>query len=350
MKNPLSYKKLSLLAGILLMPFLGWSQGSVLDSPVIQSSYGMENFSTPFHSDGLNETSREITLDDFRYIPWEKNLYSLSENGDSLQLNPLEKSAGLAFLGSAAVPGLSQAFHKNWIRAGIYLAAEATLIYLYAYNESEAQTGEDRYKQFANNNWSVVNYAKWLVDYNHYHGRNLDVTYDDLAAQGQTINGEPPAYEINVDWQRVNIRRLRDLEEKTLHHYKDGGTGLVFSHHLPSYGSQQYYELISKYYQYGPGWRDYYTGIPYPQRTMTNTLYELNFTDADMPGQWKKGARLADEFNDHYRVASNMLTVLILNHIVSAFDAFFTVQLRDAKIEATSGNSMQQYLKVKMSF
>jgi hypothetical protein len=56
------------------------------------------------------------------------------------------------------------------------------------------------------------------------------------------------------------------------------------------------------------------------------------------------GRDQAAEFNDHYRFSKNMLSLLILNHFISAFDAYFTVRLQNRQIEAgTSGIPGMQF-------
>ena len=283
----------------------------------------------------------------FRYSPVNDGLYRMNEEGGNLVFNAIREKSGWAFLGSAAIPGFSQAVHKNWIRAGAYFAAEASLVFLYAYHQSEGIKADDRYHDYADNNWSVVNYAKWVVDYNKYHDTEAaqGLEYEDVFADDVQINDTPPApaYDTDIDWDRVNIHDLRKLEENTPFITKSGQQLENFSHVLPSYGSQQYYELISKYYQYGPGWKDFYNR---PQ----SELYELSWEGDDMSSGFLKGARMADEFNDHYRTASRMVSLLIVNHIVSAFDAYFTVKLGNSEISAEAGNSLQRMTRIQYSF
>ena len=91
---------------------------------------------------------------------------------------------------------------------------------------------------------------------------------------------------------------------------------------MPDYGSQQYYELMSKYPQFGPGWRDW-----------NNLMNDVNRRNDGMPGMWNAHARMGVIFNDHYQISSNMASVILLNHMVSAFDAYFTVKIRNTRIE-----------------
>lgn len=258
------------------------------------------------------EQAAPVTLADFHYVPADDDL-----NGNG-PLQPLRDKAGLAMLGSAAVPGLGQAANRKWVRAGLYALVEAVSWTLYIKHFSDARSQEDRYHNFADNNWSVVKYAKWLVDYNNFH-EGTNIQYNDL---GQNLNGEP-AYNTEKDWARVDIEKLRALERQTYYYDSQGRQYEHFSHEIPDYGSQQYYELMSKYYQFGAGWSDF------PQSKVV-----LDWNTQAMSDNFHRGADLAERFNDNYRFAGNMLTLLIVNHFVSAFDALFTVQVMHNRLEA----------------
>ena len=245
---------------------------------------------------------------------------------------PVREKAGWALLSSAVIPGSGQAANKKWARAGLYFLAEAVLVGVYLKGAHDARVEERRYKQFANNNWSVVNYARWLVEY--HKQNNLSNSYiDELALH---IEGKTADYHPDSDWSKVDIELLRNVERNTPFVYPEY-IGNNFSHVMPDYGSQQYYELISKYYQYGPGWNDF------------TTQYELNWNGSDMPDNFIMGARLADDFNDSYRLAGNMVSFLILNHIVSAFDAYLTVKIKNRKLE-TETNLLNPHRTFTLKF
>lgn len=245
---------------------------------------------------------------------------------------PVKEEAGWALLSSAVIPGSGQAVNKKWIRAGLYFLAEAVMIGVYLKSSHDARVEERRYKQFANDNWSVVNYAQWLVEY--HEQNNLSNRYiDDLE---QHIEGKNAAYNPDSDWAKIDIELLRNVERNTPFVYPEH-IGNNFSHVMPDFGSQQYYELISKYYQYGPGWNDF------------SAQYQLNWDGSGMPDNFIFGARLANDFNDSYRLAGNMVSFLILNHIVSAFDAYLTVKIKNQKLE-TETNLLNPHRTFTLKF
>ncbi len=291
----------------------------------------------PVTSPGAPEKNREpLTMDDFKY----KSSISY-QNAGSL-MNPVRSKPGLALLSSAVLPGSGQAANSKWLRAGAYLAAEALLMTVHFTRLNDAKNQERQYEQFANNNWSVVTYAKWLVNY--YDQNNLsNSAIDELRGQ---VEGLSPSYNTQADWSVVDIELLRRVERNTPFIYPDG-SGNNFSHVMPDYGSQQYYELISKYYQYGPGWRDF--GSNQNGGTLDNP-YKLNWDGTDMPFNFFRGSSLAERFNDNYRLAGNMLSLIVLNHIVSAFDAFLTVKIRNNRIKAEANPLKLQSFSVKYHF
>src|SRR5690625_5571888 len=127
-----------------------------------------------------------------------------------------------------------------------FIAVEAAGIYLAVEQRNKAVAGEREYERFADNNWSVVEYSNWLIDYHHVHGIN-NPYIDQLRSE---VAGAEATYDTRVDWQQVDINLLRNVERNTPYLTTDDEIANQFSHTLPSYGSQQYYELIATYYQY----------------------------------------------------------------------------------------------------
>ena len=256
-------------------------------------------------------------------------------NRNSSILNSTRTNPGIAFATSALIPGTGQAANGKWVRAGVYFATEVVgLIYHFDRN-AKAREQEKAYEQFTHNNWSVVAYAEWLVNYSQQH--DLNNGWQSLEAE---ILGNDPNWEnTREDWNQVPISTLRNVENQTPFIFKDR-IGSNFSHELPDYGSQQYYELISKYYQYQPGWRDWYTEITTAQN-QDISMYRYFWNGEDEPFDlFYEGRNRAQEFNQNYRAAGNILKLLVVNHIVSAFDALFTVQLKNSRIE-TEANLMK---------
>lgn len=242
---------------------------------------------------------------------------------------------GLAFLSSAILPGSAQAANQSWIRSGLYFAVEAASIFFIIDYHNRGVRGEQRYEQFADDNWSVVQYATWLVDYHDYHG--IDNPHlEDLRAH---VDGANPAFDTDIDWNRIDIDLLRDVERNTPYLTPDALSTSNFSHILPQYGSQQYYELIAKYFQYQAGWMDY---------DLNQFLIDRNGALASP--LFFEGIRKAEQFNDDFRRSRNFMILLLTNHIFSAFDAYFTFSLKQNRLQASSSAMPGRQLQLQYNF
>lgn len=239
-----------------------------------------------------------------------------------------------SFFSSLIIPGSGQIKNKSWWKAGIFMAVEVASIYLFVDYRNDARTGERSYEKWANRNWSVVQYSNWLVQYHEIN--NLDNPHiEDLR---DMLNGEEAAFDVQIDWEKVNLDVLHDVEQNTPYITSDAELANDFSHTLPQYGSQQYYELISKYYQYQAGWKDYdnfhdsigHTGVFY------NDRYQIDRGGAYASPFFYEGAQLGDQFNSDFRRSGYFVSVLIANHLISAFDAYFTLKVKQNRLRATS--------------
>ncbi len=257
----------------------------------------------------------QISIQDFRYNSSSSTfgMVNTSTDGSSGFLGTIAERPGLALLSSAIIPGLGQAANGQWWKTAIFAGIEIGAIALMIERRNHAQKVERQYNQMADENWSVVQYTQFLIEYS-----NLDLRIEDfLTPEGMErflndgfIN---PAFNNDIDWATINLSALNEAEAATIYR----STGMFFSHVVPAYGSQQYYELVSKYFQYGPGWIDW-----------NGDISIVDGGIEDMSEMWREHARIESEFNEAYRFSNNMIMVLLVNHVFSAFDAFITSRLR----------------------
>lgn len=292
---------------------------------------------------------KDIQLSDFRFEP--------AASASSSFLDIPRTKPGAALLASAIIPGSGQAVNGKWVRAGVYVAAEIAGILFHIDQNNKARKQEKAYEYYTHQNWSVVAYSQWLVQYSQSYNLNND--WEQLAT---AINGKQPDWDNTTrDWNKVNLALLHEVERKTSYLFDDPAGCLpetcrrasTFSHTLPEYGSQQYYELISKYYQYQPGWRDYYNTAINTQSSSYNPNHVFAFMSSGqhLPSTFFYiGRDRAQEFNDNYRLAGNILKLLIVNHVVSAFDAFFTVQLKNGRLETHTSLLSYEQLSLTWHF
>jgi len=87
------------------------------------------------------------------------------------------------------------------------------------------------------------------------------------------------------------------------------------THSLPSTKTQQYYEMIGKYNQFKAGWNDWEENGP--DMTSNRDYYET----------------MRDKSNKYLIRASYCTMIALANHVISAFDAAFTIRKLNRKIE-----------------
>ena len=249
---------------------------------------------------------------------------------------------GLALLSSGVLPGSGQFVNKNWIRGSLYAALEVAALYMVVEFDNRGDRGKQRYENYADQNWSVTQYAKWMVEYHDVNGLD-NPALEELRTM---VAGLDPAFDTSIDWNNIDIDILRAVERNARFVTPDALSNSTFSHILPGYGSQQYYELISKYYQFQAGWKDYFDY----HETNSTSPFLIARDGSYASSMFFRGASLADEFNNDLRTSKNFRMVLIANHVLSAFDSFFTFKLKQNRIQATTSMAPSRYLQLNVNF
>ncbi len=219
-----------------------------------------------------------------------------AENWGNQSLQYKQKSPTKAFLLSLAVPGLGQYYYGSKIKPLIFVGAEAVSWMMYFKFDDDGNDLTDEFNAYNRLHWSRDDYAAYL---NAFWG----VTSDTLINPGD------------------------------------------ITHHLPTTNTQQYYEMTGKYDQFAWGWDD--AVLSKNNVTLDDILANPNNfprIDPDNPESIPSSTRrLAYETkrknaNDKFDQAKNMSYVAMFNHLISAFEAFFTTKshnedLRKAKNE-----------------
>lgn len=216
------------------------------------------------------------------------NSYSESLKTGTVQV-PGRKSPFLAGLFSIILPGSGEAYSGSYWKAAAFLAVEAAAIGATIYYNKRGDEETVNFQNYANANWSAVRYAEWLNKYAPELAQNI---------QG-TIHIDPDASK--KPWDRVNFAEINSIERQLP----------TFSHQLPPYADQQYYELIGKYKQFNHGWA----------QSDPNTSEYLN----NIPQQMLDYAKMHILPDDtYYKYSSRAMVVVIINHVLSAVDAAWT--------------------------
>ena len=232
---------------------------------------------------------------------------------NSSALPPLEgisgtKSPWLAAALSAAVPGSGEFYSKSYLKSAIFFGAEVATWIVYGVYTKRGNDRTDEYEDFANVHWSVVDYALWMNQYK-----------DCSIAVGPNTNLPPHQ---RVDWNQLNVCE-RSIQG--------------FSHLLPPFDTQQYYELIGKYAQYTPGWDDADPTIDYALRENLDKISPRFGFYRDMRGD-------ANELLDVARLAIN---VVVLNHVLSALDGAWSASRHNRSLQASARVQIRRFGEVR---
>ena len=231
------------------------------------------------------------------------DLDSLTQANVKIGTEPARKSPILAGALSLVLPGSGEFYSKSYLKGGLFLAVEvAGWIVAYSYDKKGDRQTDDVFQNFADAHWSVVRYAEWI---NFYKNPTPNVP----------ISNNTDAQ----SWERVNWEELNAAERWI--QAQGGAVSYGFTHTLPSHGQQQYYELIGKYHQFSSGWDDYAGGSDFFQLSSRFLAY------SDMRGQ----------ANRYYNLASAALSVVVVNHVLSAIDAYFTAASFNKSLHAEAG-------------
>ena len=195
------------------------------------------------------------------------------------------KSTSKGFLLSLLLPGAGEYYAESKIKAGVFLGLEALLWVGYLSYHGKAENKEDEYIDFANTNWSKEAYSDSML----------------------TIYG------VDIDTIQTGTKLVSDYDS------------VVIVEHLPDTKTQQYYEMIGKYDQFRYGWDDFdRENFLTPHRN-----FYLN---------------LRDDSNKLFDNARYSLIAIIGNHILSGFDAVWSVKRYNKK----AGGFSQLDMKIRL--
>jgi hypothetical protein len=239
--------------------------------------------------------------------------------GEEMALPTPYKSPWLAAGLSLLVPGAGEFYAESYWKAAIFVAIDVVAIAIAVRANEKGNDQTSFYQYFANGHWSVVKYAEYAQT---------------LAPTGKTyawrVAGTEGMNAWDRPWTQVNWSELNRMERDIAGYY---------SHTLPPYGEQQYYELIGKYPQFNQGWDDSPAAFTYGDPLSTHFL-------------WYSTER--GRANTYYENATRWVTIAVINHILSAVDAAWSanlynkaqVSLSTRFVPAQDGYTMMSLLKL----
>ncbi len=251
----------------------------------------------------------------------------------------VRRSVPLAFGLSALIPGAGQAYNQQWKKALVAVGVEAVVLTIWSVTRSRGRSAEDDFRALAHRNWNPGRYATWLNDYVTFLERDFGLTVIGPAVSVPSgIDFSQPgswsAQELAV--VRGMFDQIRAIERQVFH----PETGATFTHQLPGFGEQQYYELIGKYFQFAPGWADYPAWID--SEGVFTIAIDPEFTGEDgskpnVSPMFFSYARDHAGAQDLLRVASRLSTLFVVNHLIAGIDAAVTAKLGNDRIDTRLG-------------
>lgn len=224
---------------------------------------------------------------------------------DAAGRNHAGKDGRKAVLFSAIIPGTGEAYAGSWWKAAGFFLSEVTLWVVKDYYHDRGDRKYTDVKSYADLHWSEDRY--WTYVY----WKGISNGYTDLpwnSAWDAYIQNHQP---LPADVLNQAKSKLREWESRLP----------GFTHILPGTKTQQYYEMIGKYTtQFGPAWDDasYFETYNAPLGVITpNNKYYMDLRKLS---------------NELYAKARTMGQLIILNHIISAIDAGFTVKWKNQKM------------------
>jgi len=235
---------------------------------------------------------------------------AFQETKDSLENQPLQsrdyKSPILSGAMSAVLPGAGQFYNKDYWKTALFLAIEAAAITIGVVNDNKGDEQTEKFESIANERWDAGKYARWTID-------NMDEHLESVIGHGHSSSEYTDLF-LDEDRTVVNWEALNRMERDI---------GGWYSHQLEIYGEQQYYEMIGKYPQFNPGWDDFDENSSFTYTNEHQDPVTPHFDDYS--GERGKA-------NDYYNIASTAVTIVVINHIISAVEAAWSSSRYNKKL------------------
>ena len=233
----------------------------------------------------------------------ESNSLNITKVKQTVSPTEGKKKSVLLGLGlSALLPGAGEFYGGNILKAAIFFGIEAIGWGTYAYFQHKGNVQTDKFQAYADQYWSVRTYANWLL------------------SQGFQGAGGINPNEPNLETLRNEIMVCEQQN---------------FSHTLPIYGSQQFYELIGKYQNFEAGWTNL-AHVPTKDHGPYN--YETYHDPVFVNYAFDRQAA-----NDYYDHGTTAIMIVVINHVLSAADAAWTVSVFNKKIGMKTGMELKRY-------
>lgn len=236
------------------------------------------------------------------HIPLEKRFKQKAQKNFFSQDKTSQLSASRSFLYSLVLPGAGQYMNGDKVRSYVYIAAEILGWTLYSSFTSDGDNQTKVVEAYVNNTETGFDRIRFYR--NLYEAKHGSASAP-AALQGSDVNGAFSALKSNSDL----YAELRALENEL-------GDGV---HSLPETKTQQYYEMVGKYYMFFHGWKhadlaDIKVGDTSDSSARPKHILNY-FSERDL-------------MNKAYKKATWAISGVIINHIVSSIEAYISQKRR----------------------
>ncbi len=267
---------------------------------------------------GENSTQFKFNFNHQKYNLIEK--IKMQTQQESAKEN--QKKSGIkAALLSAAIPGAGEFYTESYWKSALFAVIEVAAWSGYFVYEDKGDSKDKVMKRFGDASWSEQRYWSRVYD------RAIEENVWEGALLSPGDNGNLLESEI-----ADNIEKLRGIE--TSGHFS------YFSHTLPRTKTQQYYEMIYKYpSQFGAGW----TELGELGEDIDWAYYENGKNLDRLTPDVSKYKKLRNRSNDFYATATNMASIVLINHLASAIDAAFSAKSYNAGLSYSIYAGQKRY-------
>ena len=245
-----------------------------------------------------------------KYTAFSQGAGDADDAGGVSAMGSERKSPGKALMLSAIMPGAGELYAGSPLKAILFFGIEVGSWAGVAIYQADGKDKEDLFEKYADTHWSKGDYWQWL--------ESLDNWVDP--------SGIPKTWNPDLGG---------DFYPQSVYNTFEDDNG--FTHNLPLTKTQQYYEMIGKYItQFGPGWDD----VPDPLNYTTGT--ENFYFSGESPNS-RDYMDMRYESNQALDKSALFFQIVMLNHVVSALDAGFTVRAMNKKLDTAFQFAPYQY-------
>jgi len=237
----------------------------------------------PIFQDQSTISERDRLVYNLKYAQIETDTFEFS----------YQKSPGVAFLLSAALPGAGEFYAGARYRAAAFFSVEVISWLVYFNRRNTGNRIEKEYLKYADTHWDPYEWWVNSLSYPDYFG---------ISDSSRKFGSHLIYFEYNGTEYPADITYL-DRELKGWQTYLQDGT-------LAPIKTRDYYENIGKYDQFASGWDDF--------STITSNLDSLNIPTSPIRSKYLDQRY---DSNKALKMATNFATVIMFNHLISAFHA-----------------------------